>query len=108
MTTEHETELRERLKELKQFYTNLVTYSAVFLSTVIIWIITGGPFWPIWVLFGLGLSAVMQALRLGMLPVLGDIFPFLKPDWEDEQLHKLIHKEESKTRSRGKKESSNQ
>jgi hypothetical protein len=105
MTTEHEQDLRERLKDLKQFYTNLVTYGAVFCSTVIIWMITGGPFWPIWVLFGLGLSALMQALRLGMVPVLGDIFPFLKPDWEEEQLQKLVDKQEPKIRSRGKKES---
>lgn len=103
MTPDKEQKLREHLRDLKQFYTNLVTYGAIFIATLIIWMITGGPFWPIWVLFGLGTAAIMQAIRLGLLPVFENFFPFLRPDWEDEQLRQMVDQEEKPTRSSPKK-----
>lgn len=103
MTPENEQKMREHLQQLKQFYTNLVTYSAIFLATLIIWMITGGPFWPIWVLFGLGTSALMQAIRLGLVPLFENIFPFLRSDWEEEQLNQMLDKEDQRSKSRSKK-----
>jgi hypothetical protein len=103
MTLENEQKIREHLQQLKQFYTNLVTYGAIFLSTILIWMITGGPFWPIWVLFGLGTASVMQAIRIGLLPIFENIFPFLRADWEEEQLQQMMDREERRPPVRSKK-----
>jgi hypothetical protein len=87
MHHEEESKIRERLKELKTFYTNLVIYGGVSIACILIWLLTGaGAFWPIWPIFGFALAALLQGIRLGALPMLEDIFPFLKPDWEEKQL----------------------
>ncbi len=104
MIPENEQKIREHLHQLKQFYTNLVTYGAIFIATFLIWMITGGPFWPIWVLFGLGTAAVMQALRIGLLPIFENIFPFLRSDWEEEQFQQMMDRQERRMESRSKKD----
>lgn len=96
MLSEEEIKIRERVKSLKEFYTNLVIYSMICLACIIIWLSTGGGFWPIWVIFALGISAAIQGLRLGIFPMLVDIFPFLKPEWEEQQVKTLLKKPEDK------------
>jgi hypothetical protein len=32
----------------------------------------------------------MQGIKLGMFPILEDVFPFMKPDWEDEQVKNIM------------------
>jgi fatty acid desaturase len=70
MLQENEKLIRERVKALKDFYTNLVVYAAICLACIIIWLSTGGGFWPIWVIIGLAISAGFQGLRLGIFPMI--------------------------------------
>jgi hypothetical protein len=90
MLPENEMHIRERVKALKEFYTNLVVYGVICIACIIIWMSTGGGFWPIWVIFALGISAVIQGLRLGIFPMIADVLPFLKPEWEEEQVKSLL------------------
>jgi hypothetical protein len=87
---ENEMHIRERVKTLKEFYTNLVVYAVICIACIIIWMSTGGGFWPIWVIFALGISAIIQGLRLGIFPMIADVLPFLKPEWEEEQVKSLL------------------
>lgn len=85
-----EKEVREKVQALRQFYQNLLNYGAISLFCCLIWLTTGGTFWPLWVLIGFIISATVQALNLGMLPVLEDIFPFFRPDWEERQVQLMM------------------
>lgn len=96
MLPENELKIRERVKSLKEFYTNLVVYGVICLACIIIWLSTGGGFWPIWVIFALGISAGIQGLRLGIFPMLGDLLPFLKPEWEDQQVKSMLKEPETR------------
>lgn len=84
--SDSENNIRERIRELKDYYTNLVIYGVVVLTCLIVWLTTGGPFWPIWVIVALGSVALIKGIRLGLFPKLSELFPFLRPDWEDEQV----------------------
>jgi hypothetical protein len=91
-----EQEAREYLRQLKNFYTNLVIYGTVFAICFLIWLANGGSFWPIWVLLALGASAFIQGLKLGIFPMLKDLFPFLRSDWEEQRLKEIFEKESLK------------
>lgn len=82
--------IRNHIYKLKIFYTNLTVYAVVSSICVIIWLCMGaGPFWPIWVIFGYSLSAIMQAIKLKQIPAIACYLPFLKAGWEEEQYKKL-------------------
>ena len=90
---DHESLVRKKIHALKTFYTNLFIYTAVCIACIIIWLsMGGGAFWPIWVIFGCGLAAVLQAVSLGQIPKLHELFPFLSPSWEDEQVKHQLEK----------------
>jgi hypothetical protein len=87
-----------KVKQLKNFYINMTIYTAVFIGCVIAWLaMGGGPFWPIWVLLGCGIAAFSEGIRLGMLPVLSDILPFLREDWEEKQTQSILASLEKNT-----------
>lgn len=93
---DHENSIRKRIQALKSFYTNLVIYAFVCIACIVIWISMGaGPFWPIWVIFGCGLSAVLQGVTLGQIPQLQEFLPFLSPEWEEEQVKKMSKKQKT-------------
>lgn len=89
----NEQKAREYLKQLKAFYTNLVIQSAIFVICLVVWLSTGGSFWPIWILLAFGASAFIQALQLGVFPMFKDLFPFLRPDWEEKRLKEIFEKD---------------
>ena len=90
---DHETLLRKKIHALKTFYTNLFIYATVCVACIIIWLsMGGGAFWPIWVIFGCGLAAILQAVSLGQIPKLHELFPFLSPSWEEEQVKHQLEK----------------
>lgn len=87
---EHE-KIEEKIQQIKGFYINVTVYVAIFVGCVIAWLaMGGGAFWPIWVLLGCGIAAFSEGLRIGMLPVLSDILPFLRDDWEESQKKRLL------------------
>lgn len=95
---EKEDNIRKHIHDLRKFYTNLVIYGAVSLLCILIWIsMGGGVFWPIWVVLGLGASAALQGISLGQIPKLEELLPFLRPEWEEEQVKALLEKKSSKT-----------
>ncbi|MBW8308509.1 MAG: 2TM domain-containing protein [Candidatus Paracaedibacteraceae bacterium] len=97
---ESENTIRERIRELKEYYTNVVIYGVVIFACLIIWMTTGGPFWPIWVIVALGAVALLKGIRLGLFPKLSEIFPFLRSDWEEEQIRRAL---EEKIENRNEK-----
>lgn len=95
---EKEISLRLHIKELKKFYTNMIIYISIVILCMIVWLSTGsGSFWPIWVMIGFSAASVLQAIRLGQLPMLEDYLTFLKPDWEKKQLEILRQKDEEES-----------
>lgn len=85
-----ETEIKARVKELRNFYVDLTLYGAVNLGLILIWAISGGGyFWPIWVIVGWGIGMVLKAISLDMIPALADLFPFFDKAWEEEQIKRM-------------------
>jgi hypothetical protein len=85
--------IEQRVREVKGFYINLTVYIAVFIGCIVAWMaMGGGAFWPIWVLLGCGVAAFAEGLRLGMLPILSEILPFLRDDWEETKKKELMKK----------------
>lgn len=86
-----ETQVRERVRELRVYYTNLVVYAGVSVGCILIWLLNGaGAFWPIWPIMAFGIAAALQGARLGQLKSLEDWFPFLSPEWEESQVKSLL------------------
>ncbi len=91
-----EKDARERVRHLREFYKHLVIYGLGNFACILIWAISGGGyFWPIWVMLGWGIGLTMQAISLDLIPVLTEMLPFLNPNWEDQQVKKLM-KEDKK------------
>lgn len=103
--TDNEQKAREYLKELKAYYTNLVIYGTIFVICLVVWLSTGGSFWPIWVLLAFAASSLIQGLKLGVFPMFKDLFPFLRPDWEEKRLKELFEDESLKDYNRPQHES---
>lgn len=55
---------RKQLKKKQEFKTYLVVYAGVIALVTAVWFLTssGGYFWPIWVIFGMGIGAVATGL----------------------------------------------
>lgn len=104
MTMDNEQEAREYLRQLKDYYTGLASKGGIFLICVFVWLFTGGAPWPLWVLLAFAIHAFIGGVQLGIFPMLPDLFPFLKKDWEEDQLRKIL--EEKKEASGSSKEKS--
>ena len=86
-----EVEIREHVRKLKRFYTDLTIYVFVNLTLILVWVISGGGyFWPIFVIIGWGIGLVLQAFNLGFIPLAVDILPFLNKNWEELQVSKIM------------------
>lgn len=98
----HEEEIKERIRQLRDYYTSLVIHGVVVIICFLIWLTTGGAFWPLWVLISLGAVSIIKGIRLGLFPQLSDYFPFLSKEWEDEQYKAAV--DESKEKKSKKSE----
>ncbi len=92
----HEEEIKERIRELRDYYTSLVIHGIVVIVCFLIWLTTGGAFWPLWVLISLGTVSVIKGIRLGLFPQLSEYFPFLSKEWEDEQYKAAVDESKEK------------
>ena len=101
-----ETQVRERVRELRLYYTNLVVYAGVSAGCILVWLLNGaGAFWPIWPIMAFGIAAALQGARLGQLKALEEYFPFLSPEWEETQVKTMLKKgskDDKKTKTVGK------
>lgn len=92
-----EEQIRERVREMRSFYINVLTYGGVSVLCIFAWLLSGGgKFWPIWVIIGGGLAVGLQAFRLGLIPMMADWFPFLSPEWEEHQVAEMRKTKEKK------------
>ncbi len=96
---------RKYVQALKGLYVNVSVYALVSVVSFLVWLSFGGAgFWPIWVFLGFGIATVLQGWAIGSIKQLEEILPFLKPEWEEQQLKKIlkqpisakIHPEENK------------
>ena len=88
-----EKNVREKVRQLREFYKHLVVYCVVNVGCIFIWIVSGGGyFWPIWVIIGWGIGLTLQAISLGMVPMAKEMLPFLSSDWEEQQVKKMMSK----------------
>ena len=87
-----EAEAKNRVRQLKRFYTDIVIYALVNMGLILVWIIFGGGyFWPIFVIIGWGIGLGLQAFSLGMIPMVAiEVFPFLGKNWEEKQVSKIL------------------
>ena len=87
----NEKQIRAYVKKLHRFYRDLFSYSLINLVLIAIWWMSGrGYFWPIWVLVGWGLSLGVQACSFGLTLRLQSLIPFLRPDWEEREVQRLL------------------
>ncbi len=90
---ELEKAVRKYVHDLKGLYINVVVYGVVFIVSVLVWLSFGGAgFWPIWVLLGFAAASLLQGMVMGSIKQLEEVFPFLKAEWEEEQVKKLLKK----------------
>ncbi len=83
--------IKKQLEIIKELYINILIYAVVSIVCVVIWISMGfGPFWPIWVILSFSVVAFIQAVRAGQLPKMLECIPFLKPEWENAQMERLL------------------
>lgn len=83
--------VRKYVHDLKGLYVNIIVYGVVSLVSFLVWLSFGGAgFWPIWVFLGFAAAIVLQGLTLGSVKQLEEVFPFLKPEWEEQQIKKLL------------------
>ena len=84
---------RKYVQDLKGLYTNVSIYAVVSIISFLVWLSFGGAgFWPIWVFVGFGAAALLQGITMGSVKQLEEILPFLKPEWEEQQVKKLLKK----------------
>jgi hypothetical protein len=85
-------EALEKAKDLRKLYSHLTIYGLVNFASILIWLMSGGGyFWPIWILVGWGIGLVLEAAALGLLPLMTDVFPFLRPEWEEKEAKRIMN-----------------
>lgn len=90
-----EQEVRKKVKSLKRFYMDVVTYATVNAALILIWLgfESSGNFWPKYVLIVWGLVLVFKAYKMEVIPVFCQHIAFLTPEWEDKKVTEIIGKE---------------
>ena len=79
-------EAKERVRELKDFYRNLITYLAIILLLLIINLLTSpGYLWFLWVALFWGIGIVLHASKVFILKG-----RFLGKEWEEKKIKELM------------------
>ncbi len=82
-------EAKRRVKELKDFYRNLMTYVAVNILLIVINLITSPDrLWFFWVTIFWGIGIVLHASRVFILKG-----KFLGKEWEEKKIKEIMEKE---------------
>ena len=82
-------EAKERVKELKGFYSNLITYLAVVTLLMIINLITSPDhLWFYWVALFWGIGITLHATKVFILKG-----QFLGKQWEEKKIKEIMEKE---------------
>jgi hypothetical protein len=87
----NEHQVRDHVRKLRRFYTDVMIYGVVNLGLILIWAISGGGyFWPIWVIIGWGIGLGIHAFSLGLIPQMTAMVPFMTSEWEDQEVRRLM------------------
>jgi len=89
MNDEKYEEAKRRVKELKDFYRNLITYTVINVLLIIINLITSpGSLWFYWVTIFWGIGVLLHASKVFILKG-----KFLGEEWEKKKIKKIMEKE---------------
>ncbi len=89
MNDERYEKAKRRVKELKDFYRNLMTYVAVNILLIVINLITSpDKLWFFWVTIFWGIGIVLHASRVFILKG-----KFLGQEWEKKKIKEIMEKE---------------
>lgn len=89
MNDEKYEEAKNRVKELKDFYRNLITYAGVNIFLIIINLVTSpGTLWFYWVTIFWGIGIVLHASKVFILKG-----RFLGKGWEEKKIKEIMEKE---------------
>lgn len=82
---------KERVEELKKFYSNLTAYVLVItlLAGINYWVNEWRYMWFLWAAFGWGIGILFHALKVfGYSPILGR-------DWEERKIREFMEEDEN-------------
>ena len=83
-------EIQEKVRNLRRFYINTTIYCFAVVAATMIWAVGGGGhFWPIWIIFIGGAALVLQAMSIGIFPMLNEYFPYFSEEWEEDQIKQM-------------------
>ena len=89
MNDEKYEEAKKRVKELKGFYRNLITYIAVNIFLIVVNLITSpDSLWFYWVTLFWGIGIVLHASKVFVLKG-----KFLGKEWEEKKINEMTDKE---------------
>ena len=89
MNDERYEEAKKRVKELKDFYRNLITYAAINVLLIIINLITSpGSLWFYWVTIFWGIAVLLHAAKVFILKG-----KFLGKEWEEKKIKEIMERE---------------
>ena len=90
MNDEKYAKAKERVKELKGFYSNLVTYITINVILIIINLVTNpGNLWFYWVTIFWGIGILIHASKIFIIKG-----KFLGEEWEEKKIKEIMEKEE--------------
>jgi len=84
---ENEEKVIEYVRDIKGFYSHLITYILVICGLFVMnFIISPGYIWAKWAAFGWGIGIISHGLSVF------EVFNFFSPDWEKKQIEKRLGK----------------
>jgi len=90
MNDERYEKAKERVKELKGFYSNLVSYITINVILIIINLVTSPEsLWFYWVTIFWGIGILIHASKIFIIKG-----KFLGEDWEEKKIKEIMEKEE--------------
>ncbi len=97
--TENEEKIRKQVLELQEFYKHLLLYGLIVLASILLRVLLNHDyFWPIWIIIIGGTYLGTRAIRLGLLPLVEEVFPFMSPRWVDQEVQRRLEEEKEKNK----------
>lgn len=78
--------IRQRVQEIRGFYTHLIIYAVVNAGLAVINALTGPPWWVLWPVIGWGIGLLIHATTVFLV---NRIFG---PEWEQKKIDQLAHR----------------
>lgn len=80
----------EKVKELKEFYTHVISYLVINITLLVINLVTSPMYlWSFWSIGCWGIGLVFHGLKTF------DYFPFFSKEWEQRKINEFMEKEKN-------------